>query len=161
MRRNLGVVCLIAIGVAQIGCAAKYASFGEPMKMTGAKPVQLAKVLSNRDAYNGKTLRVEGTVAEVCAKKGCWLSMKDGPSDETMFVKFTCPVDGRLIPQDAVGHKVIVEGTVTVEEITEDEARHYAEDRGSTPEEIASIVGPQKRVRMASPCARIEGISAG
>lgn len=52
--------------------------------------------------------------------------------DDTVFVKFTCPVEGeRLIPKDAAGKPVIVH------------------------EEVAAIVGPQKTIRVMSPSARV------
>ena len=93
-------------------------------------------------------------MAEVCSAKGCWLAL-GGPQDEGLFVKFTCPIEGRLIPMEAVGKPAVVEGTVTVVEMTEAEARHYAKDGGATETEIAKIVGPQKRITVASPSAKI------
>lgn len=79
-------------------------------------------------------------------------------SADNLFVKFTCPIGGRLIPMEAVGHQAIVEGTLQVETISEDDARHFAEDAGKSQEEIEEIVGEQIQLRMASPAARIVGL---
>lgn len=145
--------------VASTGCASKHMDFGEPMKTTMKSPTPISEVLADTVQYNGQYLRVSGKVSAVCAKKGCWLRMAgDEGSAEDVFVKFTCPVDGRLIPMKAVGHDVIVEGTLTIEDITEADARHYAEDAGKSPEEIAKIVGSQKRLSMKSPAARVLGM---
>jgi len=84
--------------------------------------------------------------------------LTDEAAAETVFVKFTCPVDGRLIPMAAVGHQALVEGVLTVEEITEGEARHYQEDAGASTAEIAKIVGPQKQLSIMAPAARIKGL---
>ncbi len=84
--------------------------------------------------------------------------MGDGASKETLLIKFTCTVKGRLIPVDAVGKFAFIEGRLNIVEISEQEARHYKEDAGASKEEIAKIVGPQTTVRMSAPAARISGV---
>ena len=133
-------------------------SFGEPISVD--LPVaEVAAVLAQPEAYAGREVKLQGTVAEVCAKKGCWLRIAD-PSGgaETVFVKLTCPVeaDARLIPADAAGKPVVVQGRVVVEEMTEEQARHYAQDAGKSAEEVAAITGPQKTIRIDSPSARVK-----
>jgi len=135
-----------------------YTSYGEPMKLSDDQAVPVGKVLANPAAYEGKYVRLVGNVNQVCSRKGCWLEMADETSGKPMFVKFTCPVEGRLIPMAAVGKPVVVEGTVTVKEITEDQARHYKEESGATPEEVAQVKGPQKQITLASPAARVAGL---
>ena len=132
-------------------------SYGE-MISADLPAADVADVLAQPAAYAGRDLQLRGTIAEVCAKKGCWLRIAD-PSggEETVFVKFTCPIDGeRLIPADAAGQAVIVQGQVIVEEMSEDEARHYAADAGKSAEEIAAITGPQRTIRVMSPSARVK-----
>ncbi len=157
MRRALVIGLMVGSGML-VGCAPKGASFGEPLKMSHMQTVPIERVFADMEQYEGKTVRVAGYVADVCKHKGCWLKMADKEKSQTMFVKFTCPVEGHLVPMDAMDHRVIVEGEVIMEEISEDEARHYAEDGGQSAEEIAKIVGPQKRVRMKSPGAMIVGL---
>jgi hypothetical protein len=140
------------------GCATTYAHYGAPMHIEDQQPIPLAKVVAHPDKYADEAVLVKGEVTSVCAKKGCWLRMTDAGMDEDVFVKFTCPVEGRLVPMEAVGHEVIVEGTLIIDEISEGEARHYKEDAGASEEEIAKIVGPQKQIRISSPSAKIKGI---
>ncbi len=140
------------------GCTTGHHDFGEPLTMAETDTVALATILADKPAYDGKTVRVSGTVSAVCEKKGCWLEMIDGEGGEDVFVKFTCPVKGRLIPMKAVNHRVVVEGKIIMGEITEAEARHYAEDKGAGPEAIAKIVGPQKQISIQAPAARVHGI---
>ena len=138
--------------------AAGHSNFGEPLRMAEKDTIALATILADKPAYDGKSVRVSGTVSAVCAKKGCWLRMVGREGGEDVFVKFTCPVDGRLIPMAAVNHRVVVDGKITMGEITEELARHYAEDTGAGPEEIAKIVGPQKQISIQSPAARVHGL---
>ena len=137
------------------------ADFGEPARLTDADTIPVAHVIEDPKSYEGKYVRLQGEVVGVCAKKGCWIRMSPaGEHEPNVFVKFTCPVGGRLIPMEAEGKEAIVEGTLMVEVVSEDEARHYAEDAGRSPEEIAKIVGEQHRLRLASPAARVMGVEA-
>ena len=135
-----------------------YTDFGKPMKLEDSDAVCIKRVLADSKAYDGKFIRVAGKVDSVCAKRGCWLELGDGESKETLFVKFICPVKGRLIPVDAVGKFALIEGALNIVEISVEEARHYKEDAGASKEDIAKIVGPQTTVRMSAPAARISGV---
>lgn len=136
--------------------SAKYASFGEAVNPS-AQATPVAAVLSDTKTYEGKPIRVTGTVSKVCERKGCWLQISDAGQD--LFVKFTCPVDGRLVPMEAVGKKAIVQGELAIKEVSEADARHIAEEGGKTPAEVAKIVGPQKQITLNSPGAIVFGVT--
>jgi hypothetical protein len=136
----------------------KYASFGTPMKLTDADIVPVQKLLAEPASYDGKYVRVSGTVNNVCPKKGCWLTLHDEKTNQNLFVKFPDPEQGRLIPMDAVGKPAIVEGTVKVKEISEAMARHYKQDAGASQEEIEKITGPQKQISITNGSAKVAGL---
>lgn len=138
----------------------KWAKFGSPMKLAASKTICADKILADKAKFDGKVVRVCGKVKTVCAKKGCWIRIGESDAKETLFVKFTCPVGGRLVPMAAAGKHVIAEGKLIVSEISEADARHYKEDAGASPEEIAKIIGPQKMIRLDAPSAIIEGVTA-
>ena len=94
-------------------------------------------ILAEPATWKGQRVRVEGTVTDVCPKKGCWMMVKDGK--ESVRVKFTDY--SFFVPLDCARQFATAEGTVTVRVETEAERRHYAEDAGATPEEIAKIKG--------------------
>ena len=131
-------------------------SYGAPMTIAEDQTVDIAKVLAEPAKYDGQTLRIRGTIKEVCKSMGCWIKVGGGESKETLFVSFSCPIEGKLIPGDALSKTVVVEGVLKVAEISQDTARHYAEDAGASKEEIDAIKGPQKQVKIASPGARVE-----
>lgn len=168
VRRIALLLCALApLGLAA-GCASttatqrdqKYADYGEPMQHSEQPVMKIEDLVAWAGDLDGKPVRVQGKVSSVCLKKGCWLRMAPAGSDRTVFVKFTCPVDGHLVPVAAVGHDAIVEGIVTVTTLSEDDARHYAEDAGKSPAEIAKIVGNQRDIQIQAPSARILGLSA-
>lgn len=134
----------------------RWTAFGEKMKLTTSQPICASKILANKAKYANKTIQVCGKVDSVCAHKGCWIRLAGPTNSETIFVKFTCPVNGRLIPMEAEGHLAIVEGTLELKQIPEDEARHYAEDEGAPAEEISKIRGPQRIIKINSPAAIID-----
>ncbi|MEE9297321.1 MAG: DUF4920 domain-containing protein [Phycisphaerae bacterium] len=156
--RRIAAICVVGL-LASSGCSIGHADFGEPMKLTAWDTIAVSKVLADMEAYDGRYVRLSGKVSGVCAAKGCWMRMGTDRSDETVFVKFNCPIEGRLIPMEAIGHQAIVEGTLRVAEVSQAEARHYAEDAGKSPDQIAGIVGGQKQLRMTSPAARVTGIA--
>ena len=80
-------------------------------------------------------------VDEVCQAKGCWMKL-DLPDGEQVMVKFKDY--GFFMPKDISGKEVIINGKAFVNEVPVDEQRHYAEDGGATPEEIAKITEPKK-----------------
>ena len=88
----------------------------------------------------GRTIRVTRSVTEVCKVKGCWMMLRDGATQ----VRVTFKDYGFFMPKNLVGRKVALEGVLTEETLSEKDARHYAEDAGKSPKEIAAIVGDQK-----------------
>lgn len=139
--------------------SARVETFGSPVIGESLEQVELASVLRTPEQFSGRTIEIRGEVVDVCQKKGCWLRMAPTGSGEKdgVFVKFTCPIDGeRLIPMNAMGQPVRVEGTLVVETISEAERRHYASDAGKSAAEIDQIVGSATQVRIASGAAHVE-----
>ena len=142
--------------------AAWNATFGAPQKLSAADAVPASKVLADPQAYRDRYARLTGKVSDVCPKKGCWVRVVPAEARagaENIFIKFPDPPTGVLVPREAVGKDVTVEGTVKVGMISEKMARHFKEDAGAPPEEIAKIVGPQKQVMIAQPSVAIEGVT--
>ena len=96
---------------------------------------------------------VEGTITDVCQKKGCWMRVADG-ADE-LFVRFKDY--GFFVPMNATGRRVAFHGTAEAKVVPVDELRHYAEDAGKSPEEIARITAPETRVTFYADSVYIEG----
>jgi hypothetical protein len=133
----------------------EWVAYGEPTRMTDADNLNAAAVLADVEKYVGKDVRMTGEVKSVCKKKGCWLKMSSDGAPLNVFVHFTCPVDGRLIPMEAIGKSTIVEGKLKIKEISEADARHIAEEEGKTEAEVAAIVGPQKQIEVEGPSALV------
>jgi Domain of unknown function (DUF4920) len=110
-------------------------TYGASPRMKRAVPLESAVASKPKSGT-----AIQGVVTDVCSKKGCWMIIKSG----NMTARVTFKDYAFFVPTSLKGRTVSVEGVLTVEELTEDEARHYAEDAGSSKEEVAAITGSQK-----------------
>ena len=121
--------------------------YGE--EITSTEKVKISALLENPKEYEGKKVLVEGTVLNVCAKRGCWMNI----ASDTPFNKFQVKVtDGVIIfPMEARGRTAYVEGRVERLQLSREDAiayyRHRAEEQGK-PFDPTSISGPEKIYRL-------------
>lgn len=119
----------------------KMESFGEPIEVDGAIAVSELRLLV--DQGKNENLKVEGTVASVCQKKGCWVTMELG-NGESMMVRFK---DYEFfLPKDCTGKRVVMAGNAQMKKTSVDELRHYAQDAGKSKEEIEQIREPKEEL---------------
>ena len=85
-------------------------------------------------------IKVEGEILSSCPMKGCWMKIKS--EEDTILVRFKDY--GFFVPKDGIiGDKTIVNGKLSVDTLSVDLLRHYAEDAGKSLEEINKIVDPE------------------
>ncbi len=123
--------------------------FGETIDTTGM--ISYDTLLSKINDADSVDAKVYGKVSGVCQTKGCWMNIvsdKDTTHTE-MFVEFKDY--GFFMPKDLAGKEVVILGKAYREITSVEDLRHYAEDEGKTPEEIAKITEPVKELKfMAS-----------
>ena len=121
---------------------AAYESFGKEILAEDALPAERMaehfKSMTVGDSVNSKMV---AKVDEVCKSKGCWmkLNLEDGNQVMVKFKDY-----GFFVPKDIAGKEVIINGKAFVNEVSVEEQRHYAEDAGKAPEEIAAITEVKK-----------------
>jgi hypothetical protein len=139
------VLFALASNAQDIKPAEKGVVYGAAVTATGdAVNVNDLKSKLTNDLYEGK---VVGKVKEVCKAEGCWIKLErvDGT---TVMVR--AKDHSFVMPTSIEGKTVVVEGTASVKEISEELRKHYAEDAGKSKKEIAKIKGPEKDVQMAA-----------
>jgi len=94
--------------------------------------VSISDIAADPEAFDGKTVRVEGMVTDVCSKRGCWIEMAgNAPGEKARFkVK-----DGEMVfPMSAKGKSAVAQGKVVAQKLSLEETReleaHYAEEAG-------------------------------
>jgi NMD protein affecting ribosome stability and mRNA decay len=113
-----------------VACLAGERRFGQPLTLREAIPV--SKILEAPDRHVGKTVQVRGRVTEVCQAMGCWMSLVDPSTGQSLRIKVN---DGEIeFPKDASGRTAIAEGTLRKFVLTKEQAaaraRHEAEEQG-------------------------------
>lgn len=149
----LGLACLAS-------CSEKieYASFGKEITEDGAVAVaELASDYENLAVGDSLEIKFEGTIDEVCQKKGCWMKVDLGEGEET-FVRFKDY--GFFVPLDAGKQKTVVSGKAFVTETSVEELKHYAKDAGKSEEEIAQITTPKKEYAFIADGVLVEKVQA-
>lgn len=82
--------------------------YGE--KITLEEKINISDILANPSEYEGRKVLVEGTIVEVCAKRGCWIELSSDKEFETIRIKVN---DGEIVfPMEAKGKTALVEGEV-------------------------------------------------
>jgi len=85
--------------------------------------VLLDSIIVNPDAYDGKSIVVEGTVGAVCTRKGCWMEV--APAKGRKGVRVTFKDYGFFVPTNSQGMRVKAEGEVKVNILSAEDVEHY------------------------------------
>jgi hypothetical protein len=101
-------------------------------ELTLKEKTSISKILDKPENYIGKKVLVEGTIVDVCSKRGCWLELSSDKEFQKIKVKVN---DGEIIfPMESKGKTAVVEGEVYEIKLTKEEAlehaEHLAEEKG-------------------------------
>jgi Domain of unknown function (DUF4920) len=125
--------------------------------VTLAETASVAKILADPDSYVGKTVRIEGTVVDVCPMAGCWMELEEGDGASKLRVKVD---DGVIVfPVTAKGKLAVAEGVVEAIPMTREKylawLEHLAEERGQKFDSSTVGEGPFRVVQIRGTGARI------
>lgn len=105
--------------------------------------VALNDLVEKSSEFDSKTVTTEGIITKVCQKKGCFFMLqKGGKMARISFKDYSF-----FVPTNTNGAKVKLNGTFSVNTISEEDAKHYAEDAGNDPD---AITGPQKEYALVA-----------
>lgn len=114
-------------------------AYGAPITADGAMAMaDFAKAIQGKDSLNAK---LECEIITTCQKKGCWMDVKmaDGTPMKVRFKDYAF-----FVPTGGVeGKHAIIQGQAMKEVTDVGALKHYAEDAGKSPEEIAKITEPE------------------
>lgn len=121
--------------------------YGE--SLTEAPLVSIAEMVADPDAFEGKRVRVQGVVTDVCPKRGCWMNIGEAEGFEEVIFKVH---DGVIVvPMSAKGQWTIAEGIARKVELSLERTRsylgHLAMEKGEDFDP-ASVTEPKTLVRL-------------
>ncbi len=104
---SLGVAFVLAL----VSLRAQEAqTYGDGVSLKDTTP--LAQVIDKPADFEGKTVRVEGTVTAVCMHMGCWMALTPdaGSNTKTMLIKVD---DGVIVfPSSVKGKRAAAQGVI-------------------------------------------------
>lgn len=112
--------------------------FGEPITLTAK--TSLTNALRDAATKKDQDVLIDGRIKQVCEKKGCWMVLSEGDAE----VRVTFKGYAFFVPKNSAGKSALVQGRVVEKEESVDEQRHYLEDGGASPQEIAKVREPKK-----------------
>jgi hypothetical protein len=109
IRRFVALTILAAAAVPVVAAAPE--SFGTGVSLTDATPIE--RIIARPSDFEGKTVRVEGTISAVCTHMGCWMALTPDTSSadaKTMLIKVD---DGVIVfPPSAKGKRAVAQGVI-------------------------------------------------
>jgi len=131
MSRFIPIAALLWLTVAS--CTATNAALpaglhiGESIESREVLP--FGSVRSDPSRHLEQTLLVEATVNAVCQNKGCWMQVGDG--EQTAMVRWEAGCGGKYtFPKDAMGERVLIQGSFYPKTISPEDAEHLQEEFG-------------------------------
>ena len=107
---SIGVAFVLAL-VSLVSLRAQGAqTYGDGVSLKDTTP--LAQVIEKPADFEGKTVRVEGTVTAVCMHMGCWMALTPdaGSNNSTMLIKVD---DGVIVfPSGVKGKRAAAQGVI-------------------------------------------------
>jgi hypothetical protein len=137
-------LCLALVTLCTVG-AQQRQTFGAGVSLTEGTP--LARVISRPSEFEGKTVRVEGTVTAVCGHKGCWMAFApdDASSNRSLLVK----VDDDVIvfPISAKGRRASAQGVIQRVGSGDHEAQEAAAEHATQARSPETPGGPSWQLK--------------
>ena len=134
-------LCLLAIG------SAGDKRFGK--KITLKEKTKISDIMANPEKFDGKKVLVEGTIVDVCQKRGCWIKIGSDKEFETMTFKVE---DGVItFPMDVKGKTAVAQGTVSAKVYTVEQLVERGKETAKEQErefDPKSVTGPKTVIRI-------------
>lgn len=106
----------------EVEAGGDWQTFGAPI--TTEEIIPAAALLADPSKYADKTVRVEGRVADVCQKAGCWMVLTDGDRNMRVLMKD----HDFAVARDGAGSLCQVEGVVNAKTVDAREVAHFEEE---------------------------------
>ena len=100
---------------------------------SSAEKIQnIVDLISNKDVFINKEVKIRGLVNEVCPMRGCWLEVMDENGIDKLRIKVT---DGDIVfPLSAKGRNIEAEGQFSILTLNKQQAKnwkkHLAAEKG-------------------------------
>ena len=94
--------------------------FGNPFTITDT-PLSSVAFLNDPSKFDGQTVMIEGRIADVCQKAGCWLVLAEGDKS----IRIRTKAHRFFVAKDAKGKTGKFEGLVKSHKVDAKQVAHY------------------------------------
>lgn len=121
MNRFTSVVAALAVAsVATLSAApakpANVEKYGKPL--TVKETTKISDIYANPDKFQGKRVKVEGSIVDVCTDEGCWIALTEKVTDKTPkdlpILRFKVDDGVIVFPTSVKGKTAVAEGIIAV-----------------------------------------------
>jgi hypothetical protein len=151
---RFAVAAVALVLCATLAAAAGPKKFGKPLTLKDT--TKISDIYAKPEAFNGKRVKVQGPIVDVCSEKGCWIAL--GSDKEFQTVRFKVDDGVIVFPMTLKGSNAVVEGVVTVTTLSEadqiEQGKHMAQER-KEPFDPKAVKGPKTSVMIKGEAAEV------
>ena len=153
MRRSIASFLALAI-FATVGLSAAAKKYGKPVTLK--ETTKISDIYANPDQFNGKRVKVQGPIVDVCAERGCRIAI--GSDQEFQTLRFKVDDGVIVFPLEIKGQNAVVEGVLTVTTLSEaaqiEQGEHMAKEKKTTFDP-KTVKGPKTQIQIKGEGAEV------
>ena len=153
MSRSIASFLALAL-FATVGLSAAAKKYGKPVTLK--ETTKISDIYANPDQFNGKRVKVQGPIVDVCAERGCWIAI--GSDQEFQTLRFKVDDGVIVFPLAIKGQNAVVEGVLTVTTLSEaaqiEQGEHMAKEKKTTFDP-KTVKGPKTSVQIKGEGAEV------
>jgi len=153
MRRSIASFLALAL-FTTIGLSAAAKKYGKPVTLK--ETTKISDIYANPDQFNGKRVKVQGPIVDVCAERGCWIAI--GSDQEFQTLRFKVDDGVIVFPLEIKGQNAVVEGVLTVTTLSEaaqiEQGEHMAKEKKTTFDP-KTVKGPKTQIQIKGEGAEV------
>jgi hypothetical protein len=151
---RLAAAAVALVLCASLATAAAAKKYGKPITLK--ETTRISDIYATPDAFNGKRVKVEGPVVDVCSEKGCWIAI--GSDREFQSIRFKVDDGVIVFPMTAKGSNAVVEGVVAVTTLSVadqiEQGQHMAQEK-KVPFDPKTVKGPKVSIMIKGEAAEV------
>lgn len=152
--RRVAVLSVAVALCASLVFAASPKKYGKAISLKDV--TKISDIYANPEAYNGKRVKVQGPIVDVCSEKGCWIAI--GSDKEFQTIRFKVDDGVIVFPMTEKGKTGVAEGVISVTTLSEADQIKQGEMHAkemNKPFDPKSVKGPKTSVMIKGEAAEV------
>jgi len=153
MRRAV-TTAVVMLACASIVLAAGVKKYGKDLTLK--ETTKISAIYANPDAFNGKRVKVQGPIVDVCSERGCWIAI--GSDQEFQTLRFKVDDGVIVFPMEIKGMTASVEGVLAVTTLSVadqiEQGEHMAKEKKTTFDP-KTVKGPKTSIMIKGEGAEV------